>query len=377
MVKKFNFGKALFSLLLLFCIFGCEKRAESPFESHNTFEKSSNVPLEIQQIPADDLLGASDTLSYPQNYSFIPTFLGDDGVAYGYSEDQKSLSISLIALDTSSNKYTNLYSVNKESAPITLGVYYADSDFVLINEYHYASSESKYLVLEKETGQARKILSFENVPPLHLTEADRYADAFYINTSDSSGNYLIYEYHLTTGSVEIIESENSGFPTIYKDDLFYIQFDNLNTKSKLLKYSIKAKEKVVIATTTQKEEFFNGLYSNGEEFILFRQVGDSIEVERGDIDHLTPFIKVNSAELPVYSRHYFSFIGTPKDGDGRRMRSQLYDVEKNIEYMYDDSVLYLSQSGILWVEYLKAESEIETGQIFKKENSVIRYFSFN
>lgn len=55
----------------------------------------------------------------------------------------------------------------------------------------------------------------------------------------------------------------------------------------------------------------------------------------------------------------------------------IYLILKMINYNYDDGIILLSKTGIFWVDFLKDEKEIEKGQIFTNDNSVMRYLAFD
>ncbi|NQJ21534.1 hypothetical protein HO566_03145 [Streptococcus suis] len=87
-------------------------------------------------------------------------------------------------------------------------------------------------------------------------------------------------------------------------------------------------------------------------------------------------METNHAEVISCHQGYLSYIGTNRNAEYGRMQPYLYNLDKQLAYQYDDSVLYLSQAGILWVEYLKPEDEIGVGTIFNAENSRMRFLAF-
>ncbi|MGQ7367701.1 hypothetical protein ACTGXZ_05830 [Streptococcus suis] len=87
-------------------------------------------------------------------------------------------------------------------------------------------------------------------------------------------------------------------------------------------------------------------------------------------------METNHAEVISCHQGYLSYIGTNRNAEYGRMQPYLYNLDKQLAYQYDDSVLYLSQAGILRVEYLKPEDEIGVGTIFNAENSRMRFLAF-
>ncbi|HFI0119390.1 TPA: hypothetical protein ACGPB3_000042 [Streptococcus suis] len=102
-----------------------------------TLPSKKLVPGQFKEVPASELLDASTTLAYPTDYTFVPSFFGDDGLVYGYHMDEKNGKSSLIYLDTASKEYKTLKSVEFEQSPIVFGTYYADKELTIFHEYHY------------------------------------------------------------------------------------------------------------------------------------------------------------------------------------------------------------------------------------------------
>ncbi|HGF1448864.1 TPA: hypothetical protein ACF9FI_000531 [Streptococcus suis] len=67
-----------------------------------TLPSKKLVSGQFKEVPASELLDASAILDYPADYPFVPTFLGDDGLVYGYSMDEQNGKSSLVYLDSKS-----------------------------------------------------------------------------------------------------------------------------------------------------------------------------------------------------------------------------------------------------------------------------------
>lgn len=341
-----------------------------------TLPSKKLVPGQFKEVPASELLDASTTLDYPTDYTFVPTFFGDDGLVYGYHMDEKNGKSSLIYLDTASKEYKTLKSVEFEHSPVTFGTYYADKELTVFHEYHYENQVSKYYLWTKETDSIRELITIPEVPPLHYTFIERWEKDIFLVTSDGKGNYPILRYDLTKQEMSILEERNSGYPLVLGDDLYYMLLDNVQLKTELVRYHLPTTEKSILATTQGRDAFYNGLSAYGNELILMKQLDGKVVFEKGIGENSEEILETNHAEVISCHQGYLSYIGTNRNTEYGRMQPYLYNLDKQLAYQYDDSVLYLSQAGILWVEYLKPEDEIGVGTIFNAENSRMRFLAF-
>ena len=55
------------------------------------------------------------------------------------------------------------------------------------------------------------------------------------------------------------------------------------------------------------------------------------------------------------------------------LNNYLWDLRHRIHYLYDHGPILLSDKGILWIQFKKKDSEIPKGEIYRNENSVMRY----
>lgn len=368
-------GKKVFPIILaLLILFSVGCRRDNRKHSGTDTEVANSV---FKKIPSEELLGKSKFLEYPEDFAFVPTFLGEDGSVYGYSDDLEKQISSLVCLNTSTNEYKTIQTSKIDKAPVTFGTYYADKEYVVYNEYDYATSLSRYVIWNKFDGGLKEIVSVENVSPLHLTEIERLDNFFYIVTSDSKGNYPIVVYDISTSKVEVVEENNSGYPVVMGESLHYILLDNENLETKVVKYTPSSKRKEVILKTEGYDTFYSGLYSNKKDFLLLKQDQKSLKFFQGNLEKNNFLFEADSAELTRYHKKFVSFVGTSRDLDDGRMQYYLYDIDNRIDYVYEDSVLYLSEAGIFWVEYLKSDGEIPIGEIFQKDNSVMRFLKFD
>lgn len=89
------------------------------------------------------------------------------------------------------------------------------------------------------------------------------------------------------------------------------------------------------------------------------------------------YFTLNMQQSISCHKNFLAFLGNNRTSQDGRLQYYLYDIHKKIDYVYDGNVLYLSDSGIFWVEYLTPESEIANGTVFSKENSRMRFLAFH
>lgn len=346
-------------------------------------KQNNSIPLEeVEQVqfknePSSNLLKESKILSYSDTFYFVPTFLGNDKFVYGYSMDEEKKKSSLISLNSTNNEYSIIKSVDFNENPVTFGTYYADKNYVIFNEYHYEGQISKYFLWSKRDNNFLEILSISGVPPLHFTEISKWDNMFIIITSDSSGDYPIVSYNVDSKELNSIETNNSGFPVVIDDTLYYILLDNKQGTTSIINYDLITFKKSELSKTNGRDEFYNGLYLNGKELISVKQTPEGVAFYKGYGDNSKRlFLSDYSESVSVYNG-FLSFLGNNRTSNDGRLQYYLYDLNKKINYSYDGNVLYLSDIGIFWVEYLVPESEIANGGVFSKENSRMRFFEFH
>ncbi|MBM7314014.1 hypothetical protein JN540_00995 [Streptococcus suis] len=341
-----------------------------------TLPSKKLVPGQFKEVPASELLDASAILDYPADYPFVPTFLGDDGLVYGYSMDEQNGKSSLVYLDSKSGDYKTLKAVDFQHSPVTFGTYYADKEITVFHEYHYENQHSSYYLWTKETDSLTELITIPGVSPLHFSEVARWNQDIFLVTSDASGNYPILRYDLAKQEMSVLEEKNSGYPLVVGDDLYYLLLDNEQLKTELVRYHLPTSEKKVLTRSQGHEAFYNGLCAHGKELILMKQMDNRVIFERGIGEQSEEILQTDHAEVVSCHQGFLSYIGTSRNSEDGRMLPYLYNLDHQIAYQYDHSVLYLSNVGIFWVEYLKPSEEIGPGTIFTAENSRMRFLSF-
>lgn len=361
-------------LLLIFILFlgsGCARKEPTPKGTLPTHLQPTEITFQTR--PASELLNASKVLSYPDDFSFTPTFLGNDRFVYGYSMDETSHTMALLALNLDTNDFSIIKSVH---GPIVFGVYYADDDYVVFHEYHYEKQQSSYFLWKKKENHLVTILDVSNVPPLHYTEVSRWKNLFVLVASDAAGTYPILGYDVDTHTSTVIEERNSGYPVVIDQTLYYLLLDNEEQKTHVMSYDLISHQKKELSHTTGIDEFYTGLFSDGNQLMTVKHSEKGMAFYEG-FDHTSTLLfHTEHAETISSHKGFLTFLGANHTSPDGRLEYAVYDLRNRIHYEYADNVLYLSDVGIFWVEYLHTGEKQTKGTLFSKHQSRMRFLEF-
>lgn len=328
--------------------------------------------------PAQDLLASSASFSYPDGVVFTPTRLTDNELVLGEAYDSgQETNKYLASYDLKTEKLTKLKDLNKTSDLMTVGIYYADSDYLFFEEYDNANQSSYYYLWDFKAKAARLIHQTDDTPPIHYTQATRKDEVLYLNLYASSAIYQTYQYDIDNQQLTLIEEGNSSSPTIYNNQLYYITIDNQSLETAIVSKDLPSLETEQVYQTSGSSTYLTGLFSNGHQALYLQQEADKTSLYRSDLKGQAEVIySADWIESLDYQGGFVSFVGDRRSKE--RVRSQYYllDIDKNINYLYDDGPILLSQAGIFWIDFKKDEHAIEKGQVYTNENSVMRFYPF-
>lgn len=309
---------------------------------------------------------------------FTPTRLTDNelvlGEAYDLGQENDKY---LASYDLKTEKLTKLKDLNKTSDLMTVGIYYADSDYLFFEEYDNANQSSYYYLWDFKAKAARLIHQTDDTPPIHYTQATRKDEVLYLNLYASSAIYQTYQYDIDNQQLTLIEEGNSSSPTIYNNQLYYITIDNQSLETAIVSKDLPSLETGQVYQTSGSSTYLTGLFSNGHQALYLQQEAYKTSLYRSDLKGQAEVIySADWIESLDYQGGFVSFVGDRRSKE--RVRSQYYllDIDKNINYLYDDGPILLSQVGIFWIDFKKDEQAIEKGQVYTNENSVMRFYPF-
>lgn len=340
-------------------------------------DKSEEKTVQTQAFLEKDaaaFLQPSTEVPYPEGKNFVATALNDDGIAFGEAYDQgKEAQKYLAALDLKSQEFTKIKDVNPTSEVVNFLINYADKDYLLFEELDQVNQTATYYLWDIHQEKLSTLLDTRHVQVIHQTQVARKDQLFYISYYVEDGHYQMEVFDAVTGSHELIEEENSGSPVIVQGKLHYLLIDNQALKTTLVSYDEATKERKVLDQTEGAQLYYSGLISNGENLLATKldQTGLTTFVNTAK----EPIFSANMVDSPVYKGDFVSYMGERR---GQRVKSQYYllDMKERINYLYEGGPILLSNKGILWIDFKKPEAEIPKGEIYQKENSVMRYLEW-
>lgn len=376
LVKTYSLFLICIVILLLT---GCSNRNNESSASNSDEMKTNQISdaTAFKVVASEELLKSSIKMSYPDGVYFTPTYLTDDSLVIGEAYDMNNQSENyLAALNIKDRSFKKIKYVEKTSEIVTIIVNYADKDYIVFEEFDQVNQKSIYFIFNLHEGDYKIIHSILNINPIHYTQVTRQGNKLYMNMFYKSDIYRTYSFDLLSGNMKVIEKENSSHPIYFNGNVYYILIDNSHQVTKIIRYNEHDELKEAVKELLRKDNFYNGLFSNDKNVIISEYKLGINYLSLGNIETERQFFSSNWIETLNYKGNYITFLGDRIDKDRVRPQYYLFDIEKMINYSYDDGIILLSNTGIFWVDFLKDEKEIEKGQIFTNDNSVMRYLTF-
>lgn len=369
MKNRHIFGNFLIILCFVSMFYGCGQNKNS-YEQNNVNETLQSKSYEVKNLF--------------ENYDFIPIALLENdwimGNLVSLENDQKALGYIDIK--------TNVKGIVKQldSTSITSSTYSIASseDYFVFSEIDTSVDNTNHVfVYVLKTKELILLYSQKNDSFLAKIEGTIYQDLLYLNYPEN-GTYKTYCYDLKTGKTDLFCDNNSCAPVILENKAFYLSIDNAAASTTLFESDLDGKNAKEIIVDIENQEWIHHLRSNNKMLYLFVVNNDSqhqpvttcIQYDVMNDVELDLFSKIGYMESPIVGENYISWWN-PNDKEASRIhtRYSLFDMRKKIFVDYDDSVILLNKSKILWTRFNKEESEIEKGRIFSDNNSTLMYSS--
>lgn len=351
------------------------RRIVQPFEKEFSVANENSTIL-LTKKPASDLLSNSASISYPDDYHYIPSHLMTEGRLLGQAVSKKDGKKYLALIELPSGRFHILRELSSQAETYNVVVHQTRGNDIFFEEFNQEKSESHYYLMNLETTEVKLITSVQNIPAIHYTEAVLTEEVLYMCIADEMNVYRIYHYQLGTETLQIIEDENSATPIVFQDTLYYLKLDNQATQTHLMKYDPSRKLASSLYKTTENNHYMLGVYTNGQQVLKLENRQAVYQLWLGqNLTDFALFYEASWIEKPQYKGNYLSFVGQSNSDKQSRLQYHLIDVSEKIEYLYEDSILLLADDGIFWVSYKKDETEIPKGQVFTNDNSELRYLN--
>lgn len=336
---------------------------------------STNVSRKIgfEERKAEDLLKNSISIPYPDGKIFTPTALSNDGIAYGEAVDKGHEDQNYLAsMNLHTKDFQKIKDVEKTSNLTHVAVSYVDHDIVVFEEYDQLNQTGIYYLWKIKDKSLTTLIDRRPIGTVPVTQVARSNQKLFINYEVGDSLYQIEEFDLETGVHQTIESENSGFPNVFKNYLYYVQIDNTALTTKIVAYSLSDGQKKVIDQTKDDQRYYVDLLTNGHNLLYLVANNKDASFTFENKNHKKIF-STSQAETSIYRNIYLTYMGERRSEERVKSQYYLWDLKHRIHYLYDHGPILLSDKGVLWIQFKKKDSEIPKGEIYRNENSVMRY----
>lgn len=353
--------------------------AELKKKEFSLLKKEVLMLEDINMVDSNSIFYDSKVLDYIDNVYFSPIYLNNHGVLFGYAydfEDRNQTYLLAYELNTAEVKTLNIEKVKTYMEALT--VHWARDNLVLIERY--SNQSAQYLLYDLNTDDYDVIHETMNTPSMHIANVSSHGDMLMLNVYSSfTGRYELLSYSLETKQLENVEDENCNDPVYFRGLWYYLKIDNDSLKTELIAYDPITHEKKSIYQEIGYDGYLTWLDSDGENLYLTTTGQDVNRCYKLDMENsvIIPLFETSYMGSIDAQKGYMTWVGSKTIPNRSRLQYFLYDTVNNIHYLFDGGDICLSESGIMWIEYLKPEEEIMKGEVFTSNNSRIRYKSFH
>lgn len=322
----------------------------------------------------------SDSISIPENLKAIPLGISNNGIiplsvesnqglkSIGYYDDKTAELKIIHELDTA----------DEETAYYLAGM---DNDTLLIGSITSKNTgyTNKVQFYDLKTNQLQDVVEYVTMFP------DRAIGTFsdlslFLNYRDGE-DYKTFRYEdpFQSESATMIVPDNSGSFIEADDKLYYLEMNKDSQSTTLWEMSQSGENKKEILSSSYAEGWFSNLLRWKGDLILTRVSADGtttdiLKVNRqlGDYDVIE---SVNGfIDNPQIGLNLMVWWNPQDLGDRFHTKYSIFDLN-TLQYIeYKESLLFVSDYGIVWVKFMKDEKDIPKGMIFDPGNSEIMLF---
>lgn len=336
---------------------------------------------ELKTIHESVYLNDSIKIACFPNYHFTPLGINDNDILICclINEADNKKSIGLYDLETKSSKIIKNLDSNSQYA----GIYLLDvsNEYVAFVETDNLS-EYRSKVYVYSFSNDDYVLIYEQIDGRILTtiEGVLYNDVLFFN--HLKNNVYVTEYlNLKNNGNKVVIDENSSAPIIVNEKLYYISINSEEMVTSLISNNIDGSNKTKIMSRNQEEGWIHHIKSHGNIIYIFTVHKDKdqqpyticskFDVLTNKMDDL--FQTKGIIDSPIVNKNCITWWNPNDTLNRTHTKYSLYDIESNSMVDYQDSVIMLSNNGILWTKFNKNEADIPKGEIFIGDNSSIMY----
>lgn len=363
-------------LLISVLIVGCgsdNKNGENVATTEEAKNEEKNIYI---KKPIAELLGNANQIQYPDGYEIFPKKFSDD-ILFVVAKENSSGKRFMSYIGMNDGSFIRIKEIEGQAEYTDIIVHEVAKNIIFYELLDKKMFKSEYYYYDMDTSVEKKIYEVDSIPDIHYTYATFYKDSIIFSVYTSEKIYKLYEYNIKRNSIKDIEKKNSGYPIIYGDYLYYIVTDKNAKTTEIIKENISSYEKESVYKLTGDKKFIFGLYTNGEDIIYSTYDNNEVVFYRGkDFSKMKESYSTTWAESVEYNKDYLVFLGDNKEPNRIKPQFYIVDLKNNIDYIYKDSIIHISEKGIFNVKFKIDENNIDKGKIFNNNNSVMQYTKY-
>lgn len=374
----------IFSILIV-CSFGCSRSNEATakiVDEHakpmeivgNFFEKEEDAmellqgSIELPMYAAEHEYPTPIGFAHEKAYFNIGIKKNVEDFGYDYAK--------FAFYDINQNKYTIIKEAKNDEG---------------FSSFAYIASTEEYVVFTEQNANVTDVYVYGfasgSLEKIHTAEEFQIDNGIVIGENVYS---VIYENIGSTQapSVCCIDLKNKKLQKIISDDSEIVEIvpSGQDDDCILIRKKVEQEQALIqyIESYNTKTETSEVLYKTDFGVIDFNAIKDFLIVSTGTkfwLYDITTEEKYTVTDTecfsPIKSVNEYVLWGEANDTEFGRPKYVLADIEKRILYDYNDSVVLLSEEGILWFRYNKDETEIAKYTVFLDGNTSMMYKKFD
>lgn len=326
---------------------------------------------DLEKQPIQTIMEQAKSFTYPDE-PFVPLLLLDNQLLLG--ELTRNDGAVIAALNLTTGEYFDLIVLEKSDETRFTKLVAGNSQYLLYAHYWVNQEKLTYYLYDFASSSIQKIHHVNDVPNLHYSSAVFLNnDLFFMSFHGKSEPYNIFHYDINSQRLTTISNKHAIFPVTIGNDLFYLRVDYQNHITKIIQKT--GESNTVWLQEQGRDLFLSGLASNNQISVLTRTNNDKVELFTFDPDNrqVQYLFDTLAVENLVVGPQMISWTGAQTVPNRTRLQYHLFDYQNDIFYENNGGSVFLNNDSLVWIEYLKEEKDIMKGEVFRNENSRIRY----
>lgn len=351
-------------------------------ENYFTLKNNKEEFYERQEI--EDYYVNKKELLYPLNYEFTIFKLVSNKFLIGEARQITKLNNRFLAIyNIKTQELKNIIKLesikdNNVEVNVKVSVLYADENNILYKTFY--KGINKYYIYDFTSQKEKLFLTRENVPEVSFDQAMVTKDYIVISILNiETQKYELKYYNLDDLIEQTITSNNSGFPTLFNDKLYYLEIDNIEKKTELIEIDFEKNEKNVKYKTITENNYITFLAAEEDKLLIGLREEDITKVyivDKNSKDALLKY-KANWIETPQIANNKLAYLGDKRDEHRLRMQYYLIDFINNKDINNTGGPIYLTKEAVVWLNYKVEDRKIPRGRLFTNDYTSIYYADNN